>query len=144
MNKHTVYFLSSHQQRGMMAEIWANCLRLPDWEIRSAAWKQPIWDNTTIEIMQEILLDFPEIRLTPYNPMEVGGADLVIVLYDSEYEQLDLPPDLPESNLLLWDICNPALRTNDEIEKWVLYQEVCDEIAQNVKKLEPVFRFQYM
>ncbi|WP_088007772.1 phosphatase [Indiicoccus explosivorum] len=144
MNKHTVYFLSSHQQRGMMAEVWANCLRLPDWEIRSAAWKQPVFDSTTVEVMKEIMLELPAVRLTPYNADEIRHADLVIALVDTEFEVLDVPMDLPEDKLLRWDIRNPVLRTEDEIEKWALYQEVCDEIAINIKKLEPVFKFQYM
>lgn len=144
MNKHTVYFLSSHQQRGMMAEIWANRLDLPDWEIKSAAWHKPVLDYTTIEVMKEIVLDLPDIQPTPYNPNQVRDANLIVVFYDGDLEEPDIPSDLPTDKLLRWDIRNPELRAQDETEKWALYQEICDEIALNVKELEPYFRFQYM
>lgn len=144
MNKHTVYFLSPHQQRGMMAEIWANRLHLPDWEIRSAAWDRPIYNGTTLDVMKEIVLDLPEVSLTPYNSEEVRKADLIVIFHDSELEQPEILEDLPSNKMLKWDIRNPELRATDEIERWALYQEICDEIAINIKSLEPYLRFQYM
>ena len=144
MSKHTVYFLSSHQHRGLMAEIWANRLELPDWEIRSAAWSQPSISETPMEIMKEIILDLPEVVPRPYNHDEVSGADLIIAMHDGELEQDDIPADLPAQKLLRWDIRNPELRSLDETEQWVLYQEICDEIAMNIKGMETYFRSDYM
>lgn len=144
MSKQTVYFLSSHQHRGLMAEIWANRLELPDWEIRSAAWSQPSISETPMEIMKEIILDLPEVEPRSYNHDEVSGADLIIAMHDGELEQDDIPADLPAQKLLRWDIRNPELRSLDETEQWVLYQEICDEIAMNIKGMETYFRSNYM
>lgn len=144
MSKHTVYFLSSSQHRGLMAEIWANRLELSDWDIRSAAWGQPSISETPFEIMKEIVLEVPEIQPRAYNAEEVSQADLIVALHDSEYEATDIPGDLPDQKLLRWDIRNPQLRTKDVSEQWALYQEVCDEIAINIKNLEPYFRSAYM
>src|SRR5690606_15541058 len=144
MSKQTVYFLSSHQHRGLMAEIWANRLELPDWEIRSAAWSQPSISETPKEIMKEIIIDLPEVEPRSYNPVEVSESDLIIALHDGEYEQDDIPADLPTQKLLRWDIRNPELRAMDEMEQWALYQEICDEIAMNVKKMENYFRSAYI
>lgn len=144
MSKQTVYFLSSHQHRGLMAEIWANRLDLPDWEIRSAAWSHPSISETPMEIMKEIILDLPEVEPRSYNHDEVSGADLIIAMHDGELEQDDIPSDLPAQKLLRWDIRNPELRSLDETEQWVLYQEICDEIAMNIKGMETYFRSNYM
>lgn len=144
MSKHTVYFLSSQQHRGLMAEIWANRLELPDWDIRSAAWGQPSFTETPFEVMKEIVLHIPKVEPRSYNSQEVSQADLIVALHDSEYESADIPADLPQQKLLRWDIRNPELRSSDKNEQWALYQEVCDEIAMNIKNLEPYFRSNYM
>ncbi|HSJ38802.1 MAG TPA: phosphatase [Planococcus sp. (in: firmicutes)] len=144
MSKQTVYFLSSHQHRGLMAEIWANRLELPDWEIRSAAWSQPSFSETPMEIMKEIILDLPKVEPRTYNHDEVSGADLIIAMHDGDLEQDDIPADLPAQKLLRWDIRNPELRSLDETEQWVLYQEICDEIAMNIKGMETYFRSNFM
>lgn len=144
MSKHTVYFLSSQQHRGLMAEIWANRLELPDWDIRSAAWGQSTFTETPFEVMKEIVLNIPRVEPRTYNPVEVGQADLIVALHDSEFESADIPSDLPPQKLLRWDIRNPELRSSDKNEQWALYQEICDEIAMNIKNLEPYFRSNYM
>jgi arsenate reductase len=145
MSKHTVYFLSPQQHRGLMAEIWANRLKLPDWEIRSAAWnQQSLHSETPIEVMKEIMLDIPEVQPRSYNLEEVSEADLIVALHDGDYEQGEIPTDLPSQKLLRWDIRNPELRSTNSIEQWALYQEICDEIAINIKNLEPYFRSDYM
>lgn len=144
MSKHTVYFLSSQQHRGLMAEIWANRLELPDWDIRSAAWGQPSFTETPFEVMKEIVLNIPKIEPRSYNSQEVGQADLIVALHDGEFESADIPSDLPQQKLLRWDIRNPELRSSDKNEQWALYQEICDEIAINIKNLEPYFRANYM
>jgi arsenate reductase len=144
MSKHTVYFLSSHQHRGLMAEIWANRLGLSDWEIRSAAWRQPSFTDTPFEIMKEIVLDLPEVQPRSYDSKEVSQADLIIALHDEEFEAADIPDDLPAQKLLRWNIPNPQLRSTDITEQWALYQEICDEIAVNIKNLEPYLRSVYI
>lgn len=144
MTKHTVYFLSSHQHRGSMAEIWANRLELPDWEIRSAAWEQPDLSDVPIEIMKEVVLDIPYVQGRTYNSEEMSEADLIVVLHDGDLEMADIPTDLPLQKLLRWDIRNPELRSTDKSEQWTIYQEICDEIAINIKNLEPYFRFEYV
>jgi protein-tyrosine-phosphatase len=144
MTKHTVYFLSPHQHRGLMAEIWANRLELPDWDIRSAAWGQPSLSDTPYEIMKEIVLDVPDVEPRSYNPKEVSEADLIVALHDGDFEMADIPTDLPAQKLVRWNIRSPELRAKDESEQWALYQEICDEIAVNIKNLEPYFRSNYM
>ncbi|KAA0956783.1 phosphatase [Planococcus sp. ANT_H30] len=146
MSRQTVYFLSPHQHRGLMAEIWANRLMLPDWEIRSAAWSkeaQPSFNDMPLEIMKEVILDLPAVEARTYNPEEIREADLIIALHDGEFEHGDIPTDLPTQKLLRWDIRNPELRTSDTTEQWALYQEICDEIATNIKNMEPYFRADY-
>lgn len=142
MPRHTVYFLSSHQHRGLMAEIWASRLMLPDWDIRSAAWHQPSFNDIPIEVLKEIILEIPPVEQRVYNPDEVRQADLIIALHDAEFEQADIPDDLPMQKLVRWDIPNPEIRSTDNDEKWALYQEVCDAIAMNIKQMEPILRSQ--
>ncbi|CEG23510.1 Protein ArsC [Planococcus massiliensis] len=144
MTKHTVYFLSPQQHRGLMAEIWANRLNLPDWDIRSAAWSQPLQSETPYEIMKEIVLDVPDVEPRFYDSKEVSEADLIVALHDGDFESADIPSDLPAQKLVRWNIRNPELRASDESEQWAIYQEVCDEIAMNIKGLEPYFRSNYM
>ncbi len=146
MTKQTVYFLSPHQHRGLMAEIWANRLMLPDWNIRSASWTQgaePTFNEMPLEIMKEVILDLPPVEARAYDPKEVSRADLIIALHDGEFEDGDIPSDLPKQKLVQWDIRNPELRSNDITEQWALYQEICDEIAMNIKNMESYFRADY-
>lgn len=143
MPRHTVYFLSSHQHRGLMAEIWASRLMLPDWDIRSAAWKQPSFNEIPFEVLKEIMLEIPPVEQRLYDPNEVKEADLIIALHDGEFEQNDIPVDLPMQKLVRWNIPNPEIRSTDMDEKWALYQEVCDVIAMNIKEMEPLLRSQY-
>ncbi|WP_142828726.1 arsenate-mycothiol transferase ArsC [Planococcus soli] len=147
MPRHTVYFLSSHQHRGLMAEIWANRLMLPDWEIRSAAWTQDSRSSSNempLEVMKEVILDLPQVEARTYDPEEVSEADLIIALHDGDLEQGDIPTNLPSQKLLRWDIRNPELRSTDSVEQWALYQEICDEIAMNIKNMESYFRADYV
>ncbi len=143
MPRHTVYFLSSHQHRGLMAEIWAGRLMLPDWEIRSAAWKQPSFNDIPFDVLKEIILDLPQVEQRQYDPADVKEADLIVALHDGEFEQWDIPHDLPSQKLVRWNIPNPEIRSTNSSEKWALYQEVCDAIAMNIKEMEPYLRSQY-
>ncbi|MGM0899324.1 MAG: phosphatase [Bacillota bacterium] len=143
MPRHTVYFLSSHQHRGLMAEIWASRLMLPDWEIRSAAWDQPSFNDIPLEVLREIILEIPPVEQRLYDPEEVKQADLIIALHDGDFEQDNIPADLPMQKLVRWDIPNPEIRSTDSNEKWALYQEVCDAIAMNIKEMEPLLRSQH-
>ena len=54
-----------------MAEIWASRLMLPDWDIRSAAWNQPSFNDIPIEVLKEIILEIPPVEQRLYNPEEV-------------------------------------------------------------------------
>ncbi len=146
MSKQTVYFLSPHQHRGLMAEIWANRLMLPDWDIRSASWTQgseSTFNEMPLEIMKEILMDLPPVEPRAYDSKEVSRADLIIALHDGDFEHGDIPTDLPSQKLVHWDIRNPELRSSDTTEQWALYQEICDEIAVNIKNMESYFRADY-
>lgn len=84
-----------------MAEIWANRLMLPDWEIRSAAWTQSpqsSFNEIPLEVMKEVILDLPPVEPRKYNSEEVSEADLIIALHDGELEHGDIPTDLPSQN----------------------------------------------
>ena len=91
-----------------------------------------------------MILDLPPVEPRKYNSEEVSEADLIIALHDGELEHGDIPTDLPSQKLLRWDIRNPELRSSDSIEQWALYQEICDEIAVNIKNMEPYFRADYV
>ncbi|WP_260804583.1 phosphatase [Planococcus maritimus] len=125
-----------------MAEIWASRLMLQDWDIRSAAWNQPSFNDIPIEVLKEIIMEIPPVEQRLYNAEEVQQADLIIALHDAEFEQADIPGDLPMQKLVRWDIPNPEIRSTDKDEKWALYQEVCDAIAMNIKQMEPILRSQ--
>lgn len=115
---------------------------LQDWDIRSAAWNQPSFNDIPIEVLKEIIMEIPPVEQRLYNAEEVHQADLIIALHDGELEQADIPDDLPMQKLVRWDIPNPEIRSTDKEEKWALYQEVCDAIAMNIKQMEPMLRSQ--
>lgn len=140
MAKHTVYFLSSKQHRSLMAEIWTHQLELHDWDIKSAAWEKPSITETPIEILKEVLIQLPDYEPRQYNPEEVNNADLIVALYDGDIQRQSVPPDLSSQRVIHWNIQDPEQHATDSHDRWAAYQEVCDEIAMQVKEMEPLFR----
>ncbi|WP_201715368.1 low molecular weight phosphatase family protein [Rossellomorea arthrocnemi] len=135
MNK-TVYFLSSSQQRSLMAEGWAAKLDVSDWSFKSAGWITESRAEFSVLAMKELCIDISSFPLSPIEMKELGNASVIVAIQDTEYDdQIELPTEL-EEKVIYWNLPNPRKRSSSLIEEWVHYQEICDEIAMRVKDLE--------
>ncbi|QHE60852.1 phosphatase [Rossellomorea vietnamensis] len=137
MNK-TVYFLSSSQQRSLMAEGWAEKLEVSDWSFKSAGWvaNSRSREEFSVLAMKELCIDISSFPLSRIEMKELGEASVIVAIQDTEYDdKIELPSEL-EEKVIYWNLPNPRKRSATLIEEWVHYQEICDEIAMRVKDLE--------
>jgi arsenate reductase (thioredoxin) len=135
MNK-TVYFLSSSQQRSLMAEGWAEKLQVSDWSFKSAGWVADSREEFSVLAMKEFCIDISSFPLSRIEMKELGKASVIVAIQDTEYDdKIELPSKL-EEKVIYWNLPNPRKRSATLIEEWVHYQEICDEIAMRVKDLE--------
>ncbi|TMU88236.1 hypothetical protein FGG79_09095 [Bacillus sp. BHET2] len=135
MNK-TVYFLSSSQQRSLMAEGWAEKLDVSDWSFKSAGWVAESRAEFSVMAMKELCIDISTFPLTRIEMKELDDASVIVAIQDTEFDdEMDLPTEL-EGKVIYWNLPNPQKRATTLIEEWVHYQEVCEEIALRVKDLE--------
>jgi arsenate reductase (thioredoxin) len=137
MNK-TVYFLSSSQQRSLIAEGWAEKLDVSDWSFKSAGWVAESRAEFSILAMRELCIDISSFPLSRIEMKELGDASVIVAIQDTEYDdEIELPSELKEK-VIYWNLPNPRKRSTTPIEEWVHYQEICDEIAMRVKDLENI------
>ncbi|MCA1056527.1 hypothetical protein LCM10_16115 [Rossellomorea aquimaris] len=137
MNK-TVYFLSSCGQRGLMAEGWAGKLPLSNWTFRSAGLSEAADQRLPVLAMKELSIDISFFPLLRIQHSDLIKADVIVKIRDTEYEEdIPLPLEL-ERKSIHWDLPNPGKRSKDCLEEWIIYQEICDELALKVKSLEPL------
>ncbi|MCA0149133.1 MULTISPECIES: phosphatase [Rossellomorea] len=137
MNK-TVYFLSSSQQRSLMAEGWAEKLEVSDWSFKSAGWVSDSRSREEFSVlaMKELCIDISSFPLSRIEMKELGEASVIVAIQDTEYDdKMELPSEI-EEKVIYWNLPNPRKRSATLIEEWVHYQEICDEIAMRVKDLE--------
>ncbi|WP_061810954.1 hypothetical protein [Rossellomorea vietnamensis] len=137
MNK-TVYFLSSSQQRSLMAEGWAEKLEVSDWSFKSAGWGADSRSREEFSVlaMKELCIDISSFPLSRIEMKELGEASVIVAIQDTEYDdKMELPSEI-EEKVIYWNLPNPRKRSATLIEEWVHYQEICDEIAMRVKDLE--------
>ncbi|MCA1061889.1 low molecular weight phosphatase family protein [Rossellomorea sp. AcN35-11] len=135
MNK-TVYFVSSSQQRSLMAEGWAGKLDVSNWSFKSAGWVSGNRAEFSVLAMKELCIDITSLPLSSIEMEELGEASVIVAIQDKEYDdEIEFPSELDEK-VIYWDLPNPRKRSKTRIEEWVHYQEICDEIAQRVKELE--------
>ncbi|PFA69460.1 phosphatase [Bacillus sp. AFS015802] len=137
MNK-TVYFLSSSQQRSLIAEGWAEKLDVSDWSFKSAGWVAESRAEFSVLAMKELCIDISSFPLSRIEMKELGDASVIVAIQDTEYDdKIELPSEL-EEKVIYWNLPNPRKRSATLIEEWVHYQEICDEIAMKVKDLENI------
>ncbi|MGR3763385.1 low molecular weight phosphatase family protein [Rossellomorea sp. NS-SX7] len=137
MNK-TVYFLSSSQQRSLIAEGWAEKLSVPNWTFKSAGWVDAKDQELSVLAMKELCIDISSFPRTRIEIPDLDQASVIVKIQDSEYdEDISLPSDL-EKKVIYWHLPNPRKRSRNQVEEWARYQEICDEIALKVKSLETI------
>ncbi|NQD66692.1 hypothetical protein HP456_12255 [Bacillus haikouensis] len=136
--KRIVYFLSSSQQRSLMAEGWAEKLSVPNWSFKSAGWVVETDHELSVLAMKELCIDISSIPCTRIEIPELDHASVIVKIQDTEYDKdISLPSDL-EKKVIHWELPNPRKRSSNHLEEWACYQEICDEIALKVKSLEEI------
>ncbi len=136
MADNLIYFLSFNNDRSLMAEGWASKLKLTDWHFESGGWFFAERNPLSIEAMKEINIDLSQKLPKKVDLKALEEASLIVAIYDFDQE-IEIPlPDTQKHKLIQWDIKNPSQYSQEDIDQWVLYQEICDEIALKVKSLE--------
>ncbi|WP_158598232.1 arsenate reductase/protein-tyrosine-phosphatase family protein [Falsibacillus albus] len=136
MSKKLLYFVSSNHERSSMAEAWAKRLNLSDWSFMSAGWFNNDRNPMSIKAMDELNIDLTSTPNRTVNDHMMELADFIISIYDFGQDHFIPIPKEHQDKMIEWDIKNPNLHGQSLLEKWAAYQEVCDDIATKVKKLE--------
>ncbi|KIL46840.1 arsenate-mycothiol transferase ArsC [Jeotgalibacillus campisalis] len=135
MTNQTIFFISSNHERSLIAEGWASRLNTQNVTYRSAGWFSAKTSPFSIEAMKEICIDLTAIKPYHLKKEELDQADIIVLIQDFEKdEKISLSP-LAAKKILTWNILNPDKHSADPNEKWVLFQEICDDIALRIKDL---------
>ncbi|KKB42894.1 low molecular weight phosphatase family protein [Bacillus thermotolerans] len=135
MKSKNILFFSTSNELSIMAEGWASKLNEPALNFISTSFDKALDPSLSIEAMKEVNIDITDKEPAPLAPKLINEADLIVNIYDSDYDQGPTLPLASDKKVLYWDIPNPAY-CKDVIEKWAAYQIVCDELAEHVKQLE--------
>ncbi|UKS66730.1 low molecular weight phosphatase family protein [Rossellomorea marisflavi] len=86
--------------------------------------------------MKEYNIDIDTLKRDPIQIDELAGASLIITIYDEEMDDAIKFPEEWEKKVIHWNLPNPEKRSTSDLEEWVFFQEICDEIAMKVRDLE--------
>ncbi|WP_370295531.1 hypothetical protein [Rossellomorea marisflavi] len=135
--KNTVYFLSPGQDRSSIAEGWAGRLDMSGWAFKSAGLTRKNRKKSLSTLaMKEYSIDIDTLRRDPIQIDELAGASLIVTIYDEELDDAIKVPEEWEEKVIHWNLPNPQKRSTSDLEEWVFFQEICDEIAMKVRDLE--------
>lgn len=130
-----IYFISQTHIRSAIAEAWAKKLHLVNYTFISGSWQKTALTSLTIKALHEFAMEPPaHITFMPNHDL-LKTADLIVTIYDSNYELAPSFPQEMQGKVIYWDIDDPE-KQKEQLSKWVGYQEVCDTIALSVKGLE--------
>lgn len=139
MANKTVYFISSNHERSLIAEGWASRLNTKNITFRSAGWESARINSFSIEAMKEICIDLSTIKPHQLNIEELENADMIVLIQDFDKdEKIYLSPTIAKK-ILNWNIINPEKRSTNPSETWLLFQEICDDIALRIRDLGKSF-----
>lgn len=135
--KNTVYFLSPGQDRSSIAEGWAGRLDMSGWAFKSAGLMRKHHKKSFSTLaMKEYNIDIDTLKRDPIQIDELAGASLIITIYDEEMDDAIKFPEEWDEKVIHWNLPNPEKRSTSDLEEWVFFQEICDEIAMKVRDLE--------
>ncbi|TFD97685.1 hypothetical protein [Jeotgalibacillus sp. R-1-5s-1] len=136
MDDRVVYFISSNHERSSIAEGWASRLYIPNTIFKSAGWADARKSTLTLEAMKEINIDITDIHPSIIDWHDLQQADLIVLIQDEETdERINLEPSISQK-VITWNVINPEKRAADPVTRWVLFQEICDDIALRIRDLE--------
>jgi len=139
MENQTVYFISSNHERSLIAEGWASRLNAQNITFRSAGWYSAKTNPFSIEAMKEICIDLTTIKPHHLTKEELDQADLIVLIQDFDKDEKIFLSPSSAKKILTWNIINPEKRSTDPTEKWLLFQEICDDIAMRIRDLGKTF-----
>ena len=129
----TIYFLSSSNAcRGQMAEGFAKKV-LPNWDIRSAGVvSTKKLDPLAVKLMTAEGIDISQQTSNTIDQKFLQTATVVVTLSGESRDKSLIPQS---SRWLDWSIDDPTLVQGDTQEVLTAYQDVKDNIKQNVSEL---------
>ena len=136
MKNNLIYFLSPHHNRSVIAQSWAEKLNLTNFQFHSSGWSNGFRDFFIIHAMRELNIDISHIPASKLDEDLLEASDFIIAIYDFHKENRPPIHSHLKNKLIEWHVPSPCGDNYLFLEDWSLYQEVCDHIACEVKKLE--------
>ena len=138
MKNNLIYFLSPHHNRSVVAQSWAEKLHLNHFKFYSSGWSNGYRDSFIVQAMRELNIDISQMPSNQMDEELLEASDFIIAIYDFHKEKRPPIKANLKKKLIEWHVPSPCGENLFFLEDWSLYQEVCDHVAIEVKKLENV------
>ncbi|WP_040980465.1 MULTISPECIES: arsenate reductase (thioredoxin) [Oceanobacillus] len=133
MSKKTIYFLcTGNSCRSQMAEGWAKKHLGDVWEVKSAGIEAHGLNPNAVKAMQEVDIDISNQTSDIIDPEILNNADFVVTLCGDAADKCPMTP--PQVKRDHWGFDDPAKAQGNEEEKWMVFQNVRDQIGERIKR----------
>jgi len=133
MSKKTIYFLcTGNSCRSQMAEGWAKKHLGDAWEVKSAGIEAHGLNPNAVKAMKEVDIDISNQTSDIIDPEILNNADFVVTLCGDAADKCPMTPPQVKSDH--WGFDDPAKAQGNEEEKWIVFQNVRDQIGERIKR----------
>jgi len=133
MQKRKIYFLcTGNSCRSQMAEGWAKQYLGNEWEVKSAGIEAHGLNPKAVQVMCEAGIDISNQTSNLINYEFLNNADLVVTLCGDAADNCPAtPPNVKREH---WGFPDPAKAEGTEAEKWIVFQQVRDQIRRRIQQ----------
>ncbi|WP_025680582.1 arsenate reductase (thioredoxin) [Paenibacillus massiliensis] len=133
MKQKTIYFLcTGNSCRSQMAEGWAKKYLGDHWNVYSAGIEAHGLNPHAVKAMKEVGIDISNQSSDLIDPNLLNSADLVITLCGDAADNCPVTP--PQVRREHWGFDDPAKAQGTDEERWLVFQRVCNQIGERIKK----------
>ncbi|WP_019412983.1 arsenate reductase (thioredoxin) [Paenisporosarcina sp. TG20] len=133
MSKRRLYFLcTGNSCRSQMAEGWGKKYLGDEWQVLSAGIEANGLNPNATKAMNEVGIDISNQTSDIIDPQILNNADFVVTLCGDAADKCPITPKHVKREH--WGFNDPAKAEGTDEEKWVVFQQVRDEIGERIKQ----------
>jgi len=115
-----------------MAEAWGKKYLGDEWQVLSAGIEAHGLNPNAVKAMNEVSLDISNQTSDIIDTQILNHADFVVTLCGDAADKCPMTPSHVKREH--WGFNDPAKAEGTEEEKWVVFQQVRDEIGERIKR----------
>ncbi|GKW46975.1 arsenate reductase (thioredoxin) [Planococcus sp. NCCP-2050] len=133
MTKKTLYFLcTGNSCRSQMAEGWGKEILGDEWRVLSAGIEAHGLNPNAVKAMNEVDIDISNQTSDIIDLDILNNAEFVVTLCGDAADKCPMTP--PHVKRDHWGFVDPAKAEGTYEEKWVVFQNVRDEIGARIRE----------